>query len=110
MNVLLGVDLQESLRQGLCEEFPSVTFRLVEKDSELSDALRDCNVALLSRISDADIATAEHLRWVQVWSAGVEHLPEGHTPELRDAPFRAELRQLKGNPERSNADPSNTHS
>ncbi len=75
MNVLLGVDLRESLRQGLGDEFQTVTFRVLEKDAELSEALRDCAVALLSRVSDADIATAEHLRWVQVWSAGVEHLP-----------------------------------
>lgn len=76
MKILCIVPLQAELLQKLREQFPHVEVVKCKKIEEADDAALQAEVlmAYISQLNDEVLNRLPKLRWIQVFSAGVDHL------------------------------------
>ncbi|MBA2753517.1 MAG: D-2-hydroxyacid dehydrogenase [Chloroflexia bacterium] len=72
--IVVGVSLSPAYRDRLHEAHPSLTFDYRAEEGGRSD-LGHADAFIGWQISDEQVRGAGRLRWVQLMSAGVEHLP-----------------------------------
>lgn len=74
MEVLFTFVPKEEIQQHIISEFPEANFHFIYKDkTKLPTA--DILVTFGEDLDEEDIAAAENLKWIMVFSAGVEKMP-----------------------------------
>lgn len=82
MNVLVNIPLAEGHEEMLRAAAPDYTFRLLTKESDVTQEDVDFADIILGNVSPALLKDHQKLRWLQTASAGVEpYLPPGALPE-----------------------------
>lgn len=72
--VLLFHPRAEEYRRLLVERFPEIDILAETEDQRLEQAIADADVMLAWRFRTETLGRARRLRWIQLTSAGVEHL------------------------------------
>jgi phosphoglycerate dehydrogenase-like enzyme len=75
LRVLIGVSLEPEEEARLRAEFPAVEFVSAPGRERMAEAIGPCEVVYGGHITAEMVAAAPGLRWVQAFSAGVNHLP-----------------------------------
>jgi phosphoglycerate dehydrogenase-like enzyme len=75
LHILVTTELNPEDRERLTASFPDIRFTFTTDQAEILGVLPGCEVVYCARITEEQIAAAAKLRWVQVRSAGVEHVP-----------------------------------
>ncbi|HEV2473265.1 MAG TPA: hypothetical protein VGS41_11400, partial [Chthonomonadales bacterium] len=75
MIVAIAVDLEKRQAMRLEREFPEVTFLPAVGEAALAGALPECDVLFGGRPTAETLERAGSLKWLQTYSAGVNHLP-----------------------------------
>lgn len=82
MNVLVTIPLAEGHEEKLRDAAPDYIFRLLEKESAVTQEDVDFADILLGNVSPSFLKGRKKLKWLQTASAGVEpYLPPGTLPE-----------------------------
>lgn len=84
LNILFTMAIPTDLKQKQEQQFPEHTYNYIE-DIALYENLAeiDCIVSYGSDITEAVLEKAKGLRWLMVFSAGVEELPHAKLQEKK---------------------------
>lgn len=98
MNVLiLGKDQDaHEYKSYLTADFPEVNFFSAREESEVGDFIEKADILVCMRISDALLARARNLKWIQSMLAGTNYIEEQPTFQARQEIILTSSRGIHG--------------
>lgn len=77
MNIVTTVKLEEQEKKSLLNAFPAYRFSFLQEKDDLASAMKEADVLVTYGfdVSPELVAQSPRLKWIQVFSAGIDRLP-----------------------------------